>query len=95
MVRVLLDAGADINVRLRTTAGEAPLDAALAKGHDRVVDMLVQAGRTKRGVLGPLPHGWEMRRTEGGRVYFVNHISKTTTEEDPRCSSRKGRSDKQ
>ncbi|KAL5610574.1 hypothetical protein FOBRF1_006691 [Fusarium oxysporum] len=48
VVRVLLDAGADINVRLRTTAGETPLDAASAKGHGGVVDMLVQADRTRR-----------------------------------------------
>ena len=29
--------------------------------------------------LGPLPSGWEMRLTNTGRVYFVDHNTKTTT----------------
>jgi E3 ubiquitin-protein ligase NEDD4 len=29
--------------------------------------------------LGPLPSGWEMRLTNTGRVYFVDHHTKTTT----------------
>ena len=29
--------------------------------------------------LGPLPSGWEMRLTSTGRVYFVDHNTKTTT----------------
>jgi protein yorkie len=35
-------------------------------------------------VLGPLPAGWEMAQTSAGEIYFVNHITKTTTWEDPR-----------
>ncbi|KAJ7644179.1 hypothetical protein FB45DRAFT_897156 [Roridomyces roridus] len=34
--------------------------------------------------LGPLPSGWEMRLTSTGRVYFVDHNTKTTAWDDPR-----------
>ena len=37
--------------------------------------------------LGPLPSGWEMRLTHTGRVYFVDHNTKTTTWDDPRLPS--------
>lgn len=32
---------------------------------------------------GALPVGWE-KRTDNGRVYFVNHKNRTTQWEDPR-----------
>ncbi|KAG6897647.1 hypothetical protein C0992_012626 [Termitomyces sp. T32_za158] len=34
--------------------------------------------------IGPLPSGWEMRLTSSGRVYFVDHNTRTTTWDDPR-----------
>ncbi|XP_011871979.1 PREDICTED: transcriptional coactivator YAP1 [Vollenhovia emeryi] len=34
--------------------------------------------------LGPLPHGWEQARTPEGQIYFLNHVTRTTTWEDPR-----------
>uniref|UniRef100_H3BIG6 E3 ubiquitin-protein ligase n=1 Tax=Latimeria chalumnae TaxID=7897 RepID=H3BIG6_LATCH len=34
--------------------------------------------------LGPLPHGWEKRTDGNGRVYFLNHTTRTTQWEDPR-----------
>ncbi|KXN88286.1 putative E3 ubiquitin-protein ligase hulA [Leucoagaricus sp. SymC.cos] len=34
--------------------------------------------------LGPLPSGWEMRLTSTGRVYFVDHNTRTTSWDDPR-----------
>ncbi|KAI5896915.1 HECT-domain-containing protein [Schizophyllum commune H4-8] len=37
--------------------------------------------------LGPLPSGWEMRLTSTGRVYFVDHNTRTTTWDDPRAPS--------
>ncbi|KAI8326953.1 hypothetical protein EDC96DRAFT_555998 [Choanephora cucurbitarum] len=37
--------------------------------------------------LGALPSGWEMRLTSTGRVYFVDHNTKTTTWDDPRLPS--------
>ncbi|KAM9301602.1 NEDD4-like E3 ubiquitin-protein ligase WWP2 [Gastrophryne carolinensis] len=33
--------------------------------------------------LGPLPNGWE-KRQDNGRVYYVNHNTRTTQWEDPR-----------
>lgn len=32
----------------------------------------------------PLPTGWEMRYTDDGVRYFVDHNTRTTTFEDPR-----------
>lgn len=32
----------------------------------------------------PLPPGWEMAKTATGQKYFLNHITQTTTWEDPR-----------
>lgn len=35
--------------------------------------------------LGPLPQGWEKRADPAtGRIYFVNHVNRTTQWEDPR-----------
>lgn len=34
----------------------------------------------------PLPMGWEMRRDQQGRPYFVDHINKRSTYHDPRLS---------
>uniref|UniRef100_A0A1A9UJ16 WW domain-containing protein n=1 Tax=Glossina austeni TaxID=7395 RepID=A0A1A9UJ16_GLOAU len=36
------------------------------------------------GDLGPLPEGWEQALTETGDVYFINHIDRTTSWNDPR-----------
>ena len=36
------------------------------------------------GPARPLPSGWEMRRTAKGRVYFVDHNTRSTTWLDPR-----------
>jgi len=35
-------------------------------------------------MLGPLPDGWEKGQTKDGRVYFVDHNTKTTSWIDPR-----------
>ncbi|KAK4872130.1 hypothetical protein RN001_016254 [Aquatica leii] len=32
----------------------------------------------------PLPPGWEQARTPEGQVYYLNHLTRTTTWEDPR-----------
>ncbi|KAH8825350.1 hypothetical protein DL96DRAFT_1612904 [Flagelloscypha sp. PMI_526] len=37
--------------------------------------------------LGPLPSGFEMRLTSTGRVYFVDHNTRTTSWDDPRLPS--------
>lgn len=36
--------------------------------------------------LGPLPAGWEQRKTNTGRVYFVDHNNRTTQFTDPRLN---------
>ncbi|KAM3178996.1 hypothetical protein ACTXT7_001503 [Hymenolepis weldensis] len=50
-----------------------------------------QAGTQNPGgtpeALGPLPEGFERRRDENGRVYYMNHRTKTTQWEDPRQSA--------
>ncbi|KAF8627498.1 hypothetical protein AX17_006309 [Amanita inopinata Kibby_2008] len=42
------------------------------------------AGPSANPNLGPLPSGWEMRLTSTGRVYFVDHNTRTTCWDDPR-----------
>ncbi|KAJ1653781.1 hypothetical protein IWQ61_006162, partial [Dispira simplex] len=37
--------------------------------------------------LGPLPSGWEMRITSTGKLYFVDHNTRTTSWDDPRLPS--------
>ena len=37
--------------------------------------------------LGLLPAGWDMRLTPTGRMYFIDHNTKTTTWDDPRLPS--------
>lgn len=37
--------------------------------------------------LGPLPPGWEQRKTSSGRIYFVDHNNRTTQFTDPRLNS--------
>lgn len=37
-----------------------------------------------------LPSGWEEARTVNNEMYYINHITKTTTWEDPRiCKTKK------
>lgn len=38
----------------------------------------------------PLPDGWEIRLTEDGVRYFVDHNTRTTTFQDPRPGAPKG-----
>ena len=45
------------------------------------------ASATANVNLGQLPSGWEMRLTSTGRVYFVDHNTRTTTWDDPRLPS--------
>lgn len=34
--------------------------------------------------LGPLPEGWEQAKTPEGEIYFINHLTRTTSWFDPR-----------
>ena len=40
--------------------------------------------RVTKGGMVELPIGWEQCQTSGGRVYFVNHNTRTSTWGDPR-----------
>lgn len=44
----------------------------------------LQKNQSSAGVLGPLPEGWEQALTDTGDVYFINHINRTTSWNDPR-----------
>ncbi|XP_053689338.1 transcriptional coactivator yorkie isoform X2 [Sabethes cyaneus] len=37
--------------------------------------------------FGDLPPGWEQARTQDGRIYYINHNTRTTTWEDPRITA--------
>ncbi|EAT33707.1 AAEL014018-PA [Aedes aegypti] len=36
---------------------------------------------------GELPPGWEQAKTQDGRIYYLNHNTRTTTWEDPRITA--------
>ncbi|KAJ3096349.1 hypothetical protein HK100_005589 [Physocladia obscura] len=48
---------------------------------------LLQVQTQTRATFGPLPSGWEMRITNGNRIYFVAHANEITTWDDPRMPS--------
>ncbi|XP_058456285.1 transcriptional coactivator yorkie isoform X2 [Malaya genurostris] len=37
--------------------------------------------------FGDLPPGWEQARTQDGRIYYINHNTRSTTWEDPRITA--------
>jgi E3 ubiquitin-protein ligase NEDD4 len=56
-------------------------------GPTQAATQLAIAQQQSQSTLGPLPSGWEMRVTNTGRIYFVDHNSKITTWDDPRLPS--------
>ena len=53
----------------------------------QAASQLALAQTQTASLLGPLPSGWEMRMTNTGRIYFVDHNTKITTWDDPRLPS--------
>ncbi|KAG0700134.1 hypothetical protein DFH29DRAFT_933710 [Suillus ampliporus] len=53
----------------------------------QVAASAISASTSANANMGPLPSGWEMRLTSTGRVYFVDHNTRTTTWDDPRLPS--------
>ncbi|KAH6566380.1 hypothetical protein BASA60_009515 [Batrachochytrium salamandrivorans] len=53
----------------------------------QAASQLAVAQQQSQQALGPLPSGWEMRMTNTGRIYFVDHNAKITTWDDPRLPS--------
>ena len=45
---------------------------------------LAEYKRRREEELGPMPPGWEVRATDSGRIYYVDHNAQTTTWDDPR-----------
>ncbi|KAJ2249108.1 hypothetical protein GGI13_004397, partial [Coemansia sp. RSA 455] len=76
-----------VNHIARTTTWDDPrMRSNQAPNTNRAAAVAGIAGQTASR-LGPLPSGWEMRLTAQGRVYFVDHNTKTTTWDDPRLPS--------
>ncbi|TPX38288.1 hypothetical protein SmJEL517_g00076 [Synchytrium microbalum] len=67
--------------RTGTTTGTGPMTAVQAERQLQAHQQQTQQQ------LGPLPSGWEMRMTNNGRIYFVDHTAKITTWDDPRLPS--------
>lgn len=40
-----------------------------------------------------LPSGWEISQTKSGRMYFIDHHTRTTTWEDPRSTNTQAEED--
>ena len=55
--------------------------------HSQAASQLALEQQRSAANLGPLPSGWEMRVTNTGRIYFVDHNAKITTWDDPRLPS--------
>lgn len=54
------------------------------RANNQITPAPAAAAASANSQLGPLPSGWEMRLTATGRVYFVDHNTRTTSWEDPR-----------
>ncbi|KAJ1887420.1 hypothetical protein LPJ66_009130, partial [Kickxella alabastrina] len=69
-------------------SGPSPPSHSASIGSGAGSSSVAAAGSTSAlssgAALGPLPSGWEQRYTVENRPYFVNHISRTTTWDDPR-----------
>ncbi|XP_045536618.1 transcriptional coactivator YAP1 isoform X2 [Papilio machaon] len=63
-------------------AGQQTQQAPLHHQHSK--QRSYDVGTHMQDDLGPLPSGWEQARTPEGQIYYLNHITKTTTWEDPR-----------
>lgn len=51
---------------------------------NQAVDHHVQEGEANTAGLGSLPAGWKERRTPDGRLYYVDHNTRSTSWVDPR-----------
>ena len=61
------------------------LETGVSTWHDpRVPRELIQQGINLDEIIGPLLNGWEVRQTQSGRQYYVDHNNRTTQFTDPR-----------
>ena len=75
----------DVEANSKDWVGRTPLSYAAEGGHKAVVKVLLEKGASPDANVLPLPPGWEQRQTDLDRFYFVDHNTRTTTWEDPRC----------
>ncbi|CAK9296638.1 unnamed protein product [Gordionus sp. m RMFG-2023] len=52
-------------------------------------NLLTQKRSEDINTLGPLPQGWEQALTPEGEIYFIDHVSKSTSWFDPRIAKNK------
>ncbi|XP_064098501.1 transcriptional coactivator YAP1-like isoform X1 [Macrobrachium nipponense] len=57
---------------------------AVAQQQQQQVAHLKQQSYDQSDDLGNLPPGWEQARTSQGQIYYLNHLTQSTTWEDPR-----------
>ena len=75
-----------VNHKNRTTQWEDPrTQGQMQVGMIVIMRMMVMMVMQEE----PLPTGWEMRHTEDGVKYFVDHNSRSTTFSDPRPGASK------
>jgi hypothetical protein len=61
------------------------VETGVSTWHDpRVPRELIQQGINLDELIGPLLNGWEVRQTQSGRQYYVDHNNRTTQFTDPR-----------
>ncbi|XP_032796473.1 transcriptional coactivator YAP1 isoform X2 [Daphnia magna] len=69
----------------RAHSSPASLQQTLAAGQQRPVHQHLKQQSCDLSLDHfPLPEGWEQAKTPQGQVYFLNHLTQTTTWEDPR-----------
>lgn len=69
----------------RAHSSPASLQQTLAAGQQRAVHQHLKQQSCDLSIENfPLPEGWEQAKTPQGQVYFLNHLTQTTTWEDPR-----------
>lgn len=78
------------NLEMRTTQqGQVyfyHIPTGVSTWHDPRIPRDFDAQNLSMEQLGPLPSGWEQRKTASGRIYFVDHNNRTTQFTDPRLN---------
>lgn len=89
VVRLLLERDG-VEVDCRDNQERTPLSRASESGHDTVVKLLLEQGADPNSHGSSLPPGWEIRRAiNNNRLYFVDHVQRSTSWTDPRTFKRR------
>ncbi|KAH6987716.1 hypothetical protein BKA56DRAFT_669332 [Ilyonectria sp. MPI-CAGE-AT-0026] len=84
-MKLLLGRGAKVDsMASGVENGRTPLSFAAEGAQEDSVKLLLEQGANPNSQEYVVPRGWERVKSEDGRVYYVNHISKTVTWSDPR-----------